>query len=65
MNSFHNPDRLVFRQSICTAPLKNLTQWKGVTNTQAVSTGTAPSANTVTLLLSTSTNPPCISKYAK
>ncbi len=64
MNSFHNPDRLVFRQSIYTAPLKHLLSGRGNYN-QAVSTGTAPSANTVTLLLSTSTNPPCISKYAK
>ena len=64
MNSFHNPDRLVFRQSIYTAPLRIFSVEEATTN-QAVSTGTAPSANTVTLLLSTSTNPPCISKYAK
>ena len=64
MNSFHNPERLVFRQSIYTAPLR-IFSVDEATNNQAVSTGTAPSANTVTLLLSTSTNPPCISKYAK
>jgi hypothetical protein len=61
MNSFHNPDRLVFRQSIYTALRRNYSveEAKG---TQAVSTGIAPSARTVTLLLSTSTKPPWISK---
>ena len=64
MNSFHNPDRLVFRQSIYTAPLRIYSVEEATCN-QAVSTGIAPSANKVTLLLSTSTNPPCISKNAK
>lgn len=61
--SFHNPDRLGF-SPVYLAPL--MLSPEGVKLCyEAVSTGIAPSANNVTLLLSTSTKPPCISKKAK
>lgn len=48
-NSFHNPDRCLPAGRQGLSPV-------------TYSTGTAPSTSTVTLLLSTSTNPLCISK---